>query len=79
MRWLIGLLIYLNLMLSGACLTSLKYKNTQDISILLTEKSNQILIGELIEPTQRKEKTIKAVLQIKGLKIKTIGPKDKEK
>jgi len=69
-RWLIGLLIYINITLAGACLTSLKYKDTNTISKLLTEQNNQLLIGEITEPTQIKERTIKAILKIKGIKNK---------
>jgi len=67
-RWLYGALIYTNLVLAGACLTSLKYRDTNTNSILLTEQSNQLLIGEIIEPTQSKAKSIKAILNIKGIK-----------
>lgn len=68
LRWLFGALIYTNLALAGACLTSLKYQNTDNTSKLLTEQNNQILIGEIIKPTQIKEKTIKAILTVKGIK-----------
>jgi competence protein ComEC len=67
-RWLFGLLLYLNLLLAGACLTSLKYKDTNTTTQLLTDKSNQLLIGEITKPIQVKEKTIKAVLQINRVK-----------
>ncbi|MBL4888380.1 MAG: ComEC family competence protein [Flavobacteriaceae bacterium] len=68
LRWLFGMLIYINLAFAGACLTSLKYQNTGHTSKLLTEANNQILIGEIIEPTQVKERSIKAILKIKGIK-----------
>ena len=67
-RWLFGTLIYINLALAGASLTSLKYQNTDKTANLLTETNNQILIGEIIEPTQIKERSIKAILNIKGIK-----------
>lgn len=68
LRWLFGLLIYTNLALAGACLTSLKYQKTDSTSKLLTEQNNQILIGEITKPTQIKEKTVKAILTVKGIK-----------
>jgi competence protein ComEC len=68
LRWILGLFIYINLALVGASLTSLKYQNTESTSSLLTEANNQILIGEIIEPTQVKERSIKAILKIKGIK-----------
>jgi len=76
LRWLFGILIYINLALSGALLTSLKYKDTNTTSTLLTKDNNQLLIGELTEPTQNKAKSIKTILSIKGVKTQsnwTIG------
>jgi len=70
-RWLFGIFIYASLILSGASLTSLKYKNTNNTSKLLTEKNNQLLIGEIIEPPQNKAKSIKTVLNIKGIKTQS--------
>ncbi len=67
-RWFFGVLIYTNLLLAGACLTSLKYQNTDSLSILLTKQNNQILIGEITEPTHIKEKTVKAILTINSIK-----------
>jgi competence protein ComEC len=65
-RWLFGILVYSNLVLAGACLTSLKYQNIESTSSLLTEANNQILIAEIIEPTQVKERSIKAITRRKG-------------
>ena len=67
-RWVFGTFIYGCLLLSGAALTSLKYKNTSATSNLLTNTNNQLLIGEITAPTQTKAKSIKAILAIKGIK-----------
>jgi competence protein ComEC len=72
LRWVLGLLIYGNMLLAGATLTSLKYKDTSTISEVLIEKNNQLLIGEIIEPPQLKARSIKTVLKIKGVKNKDI-------
>jgi len=68
LRWILGILIYANFILAGATLTSLKYKDTNNTSKLLTAQNNQLLIGELIEPPQNKAKSIKTVLNVKGIK-----------
>ncbi len=67
-RWVFGVLLYLNMFLAGACLTSYQYKNTNKTTAQFTESTNQLLIGEIIEPVQIKENTIKAILAIKGVK-----------
>jgi competence protein ComEC len=69
-RWILGILIYINMLLGGAVLTSLQYKGTNSTTKALTENNNQLLIGEIIEPTQIKARSIKAVLKIKGIKTK---------
>jgi len=68
LRWVFGLVIYATTILAGASLTSLKYKNTPATNKLLTQKNNQLLIGKITEPTQIKTKSIKAILNIKGIK-----------
>ena len=68
LRWMFGIIIYTTTLLAGASLTSLKYKNTPTTNNLLTQKDNQLLIGEITEPTQSKAKSIKAILNIKGIK-----------
>lgn len=68
LRWIMGAIIYANFNLAGATLTSLKYKNTVTISKKLTDSHNQLLIGKLIESTQNKAKSIKIVLNVKGIK-----------
>lgn len=70
-RWIFGLLLYLNFLSAGACLTSLKYSNTKTKTTLFTDDSNQLLIGEVVEPVQVKENTVKAILSIKGIKNNT--------
>ncbi|PJB14179.1 MAG: hypothetical protein CO118_09940 [Flavobacteriales bacterium CG_4_9_14_3_um_filter_32_8] len=68
LRWVYGVLIYFNFVFAGAYLTSLKYKDTKLAENLLTEKNNQLLIGEVAEPVQIKEKSVKTILSIKGIK-----------
>ena len=68
LRWLFGFFIYSNLLLAGAVLTTLKYQHANTNSTLLTEENNQLLIGSIAEATQIKEKTVKAILTIKGVK-----------
>jgi hypothetical protein len=63
LRRIIGILIYINMLLGGAVLTSLQYKDTNSTTKVLTENNNQLLIGEIIEPTQIKARSIKAVLK----------------
>ena len=66
LRWVIGILIYTSLVLGGAILTSLQYKNTQSSSEILTKNNNQLFIGEIIEPTQKKAKSITYSLANEG-------------
>jgi len=54
--------------LSGAYLTSLKYNVGHLQENLLFEETNQLLIGEIIEPVQVKNSTIKVILALKGVK-----------
>ena len=68
LRWMFGIIIYATTILAGASLTSLKYKNTSTTNNLLTQKYNQLLTGEITAPTQSKAKSIKAILNIKGVK-----------
>ena len=68
LRWIFGVLVYLNFAFAGAYLTSLKYKDTKLVENLLTEKNNQLIIGEVTEPIQVKEKSVKTILTIKGVK-----------
>lgn len=70
LRWTFGVLVYLNFSLAGAYLTSLKYKDTKLVENLLTEKNNQLIIGEVTEPILVKEKSVKTILTIKGVKSK---------
>ncbi len=67
-RWIFGVFLYLNLALAGATLTGLKYQNSKGYTNLMSENNNQLLIGEISKPVQIKEKTVKAILNIKGVK-----------
>ena len=64
LRWLFAMSIYLSMLLAGACLTNLKYQNT----IELINVDNQLLIAEITAPVQNKENSIKAIVNIKGIK-----------
>ena len=68
-RGVFGLLIYFNFIAAGAVLTSVKYKNTDSTSKLLTNQNNQLLIGAVHEPIQTKENSTKAILEIRKVKI----------
>ena len=70
LRWVPGVLIYINISLAGAALTCLKFENTAEHGKLLTQEINQLLIGQVIEPIQAKTKSIKAIVKIKGIKTK---------
>lgn len=69
LRWFFGLALYVNLALAGACLTALKYYQTTATSTL-NNTNEQLIIGEIVDPPQVKEKTVKAIIEIKGLKQK---------
>jgi competence protein ComEC len=68
LRWVFGLLLYLNLALAGASLTALKYYQSTTNTNVLNTSDEQLIIGEVTEAPQVKEKTVKAILTIKGLK-----------
>ncbi len=68
-RWIYGVLLYLNFALAGGCLTALKYNQSTD-SINPQNNKDQLIIGKIIEAPQIKEKTVKAILSIKGIKQK---------
>ena len=70
LRWLFGLLLYLNLSLAGATLTALKYYQSNSSTDTLNKSDEQLIIGEITEAPQVKEKTVKAILTIKGIKQK---------
>jgi competence protein ComEC len=67
-RWLFGVLIYCNFFLAGASLTSLKIETSKtDIQPLKTD-NQQFIIAKVIEPPQIKERTVKIILNVKGVK-----------
>ncbi len=67
LRWLYGTLLYTNFLLAGACLTSLKYSSPNNS---ITANDDALLIGEIVEVPQVKEKTVKVILELKGIKQK---------
>lgn len=70
LRWIFGVLLYLNLALAGATLTALNYQKSTTNTPSLTKNNNQLIIGEITEAPQVKEKTVKAIIKLKGLKHK---------
>lgn len=70
LRWIFGVLLYLNLALTGATLTALNYQKSTTNTPSLTKNNNQLIIGEITEAPQVKEKTVKAIIKLKGLKHK---------
>lgn len=69
LRWVFGVLLYINLALAGACLTALNYQQSSTNNSL-NNSDEQLLIGEVLEPPQIKEKTVKTILNLKGIKQK---------
>ncbi len=69
----------MGLAFSGACLTGLKYQKTTSTSKLLTNQNNQLIIGKVIEPTQLKKRSIKAILTIEKIKTQNIWIKGRGK
>jgi competence protein ComEC len=67
-RWIFGLLIHINLLLTGYCLTITKTHQSSTTFNSSSNNKNQTIIGEIIEPPLSKTKTVKAVLKIKGVK-----------
>ena len=70
LRWIFGVLLYLNLAFAGATLTALNYQKSTSNKQLLSKNNNQLIIGEITEAPQVKEKTVKAIIKLKGLKHK---------
>lgn len=68
-RWLIGLVLYLNFLLAGATLTSYNYRLADNNALNIKSSQDQLVIGEITEAPQIKEKTVKAILEIKGFKV----------
>ncbi|MGE0561122.1 MAG: ComEC/Rec2 family competence protein [Flavobacteriales bacterium] len=64
LRWIFGLHIYSLFFLLGVILTGLKTTN----QLSLTKLNNQLVIGEITDPPQKKDKIVKCVLTIKGNK-----------
>jgi len=62
-RWVMGVLIFINLFLSGAIVTHFQTKNDNNFSV-----ANKF-IGELIEPIKETEKSIKIILKITEYQI----------
>ncbi len=71
-RWLFGVLIHLNIFLAAFCLTTIKSQQGSINTLSLNKTKNQFLVGELIEAPVIKTKSIKAVLNIKGIKSNKI-------
>lgn len=69
-RWIFGLLLFINFFLAGAALTSLKYSSSKNNSVSLNNIKEQLIIGEVKESPQVKAKTVKVIIEIKGLKQK---------
>lgn len=68
-RSVFGILVYINFLLAGFTLTSLKITTTS--TTLKNKNKQQYIIAEVIEPIVLKEKSIKTVLEIKGIKTKS--------
>ena len=66
-RWIFGVLIYGSFMLAAYSLTSIK-TNKSHSSYQLNDADNRFIIAEVIEPTEEKANSVKAVVEIIGLK-----------
>lgn len=64
-RWIYGAMLYINLFLAGAVLTSLNYTKAQNKNTLPNEG---LIIGEIIEAPKVTDKTVKVILDLKGIK-----------
>lgn len=67
LRWIFGVLIYSSFMLAAYSLTSIK-TNQSYSSYQLNDSDNRFIIAEVIEPTEEKANSVKAVVEIIGLK-----------
>ncbi|PKP44932.1 MAG: hypothetical protein CVT95_10045, partial [Bacteroidetes bacterium HGW-Bacteroidetes-12] len=68
LKYVFGILVHINLLLAGYSLTSFKAENK--IVTNNNSNDNQFIIAEISEPIVVKEKSIKAILTIKGIKSK---------
>lgn len=69
-RWLFGVFIYSCFFLAGASLTALKIQNSKTAINPLKTEENQFIIAEVIDPPQIKERTVKVILNVKGVRNK---------
>jgi len=78
-RWLIGVIIYLNFILSGFCLTQFKKGETDNYSNQISTHNFQNCIGEIISNPKINDKSIKVDLNLKGFKSdnKWVGTDEK--
>jgi len=69
-RWIYGVFIYINFLFAGYCLVTSHHSTNNKIHISqnINKEDNQLIVGEIVSPPQVKEKTVKAVLKIKGIK-----------
>jgi len=67
-RWLFGVFIYSCFFLGGATLTALKVQNSEVSIQPLKAESSQFIIAEVIEPPQIKDRSVKVILKVKGIK-----------
>ncbi len=67
LRWIFGVLIYGSFMLAAYSLTSIKTSQSHS-SYQLDDSDNRFIIAELIEPIEEKANSVKAVVEIIGLK-----------
>ena len=65
-RWLFGLLIYVNFLLAGYHLTSFKIKKSKTFNPIANQE--QLFVGEINETPQTKRKTVKVILTVRQIK-----------
>lgn len=78
-RWIFGVLIYINLFLSGFCLTSIKIEQHQPNFDTLVKNKPLLVIGKVIELPTLKNNTIKIVFKINGIKNGQIWQRNNQK
>ena len=67
LKWIFGVLIYGSFMLAAYSLTSIK-TNQSYPSYQLNDSDNRFIVAKVIEPTEEKANSVKAVVEIIGLK-----------
>lgn len=66
LKWMFGVLIHLTLFSLGYSITNVKTNKNQPFNIV--QEDNQVMIGEIISPPKKTDRTVKTTINVVGFK-----------